>query len=80
MSDDRLITAIGRIERALSRIEGSSDALSGGKAGDSKLLDTKLLEVRHRQLRARTQSVIEQLDRLIGGNGTDGGNGAIGRS
>ena len=73
MSDDRLITAIGRIERALSRIEARSGSLSGEKADDSKML-----EVHHRRLRARTQSAIDRLDRLIGANGTAGGNGAIG--
>lgn len=73
MSDDRIITAIGRIERALSRIEARSGSLSGEKADDSKML-----EERHRQLRARTQSAIDRLDRLIGANGTAGGNGAIG--
>ena len=78
MSDDRLITAIGRIERALSRIEARSGSLSGEKADDSKILEAKLLEERHRQLRARTQSAIDRLDRLIGANGTAGGNGAIG--
>ena len=73
MSDDRLITAIGRIERALSRIEARSSSLSGEKADDSEIL-----EERHRLLRARTQSAIDRLDRLIGANGTAGGNGAIG--
>lgn len=73
MSDDRLITAIGRIERALSRIEARSSSLSGEKADEFKAL-----EDRHHQLRARTQSVIDRLDRLIGTNGTAAGNGAIG--
>ena len=73
MSDARLITAIGRIERALSRIEARSRSPGGEKADD-----LKVLEDRHHQLRARTQSAIDRLDRLIGTNGTAGGNGASG--
>ena len=72
MSDDRLITAIGRIERALSRIEakGGAPAVADAKSAD----DLRRLQLRHSELRARTQAAIERLDRLIGVNG---GNGAI---
>lgn len=60
MSDDRLITAIGRIERALSRIE----TRSASKTASSD--QARQLEQRHRELRERTQAVVERLDQLIG--------------
>lgn len=49
-----------------------------GSLNSDKADDSHVLEERHRQLRTRTQSAIDRLDRLIGANGTGGGNGAIG--
>jgi hypothetical protein len=63
MSDDRLITAIGRLERALSRIEAKGTAPARAPAVESRTDD---LEQRHQRLRARTQDAIERLDRLLG--------------
>jgi hypothetical protein len=65
MSDDRLIIAIGRLERALSRIEakGSDPA----RAPSTAEKDLGVLQERHRLLRSRTQAAIDRLDRLIGG-------------
>ncbi|MDZ7587799.1 MAG: hypothetical protein U5J78_01035 [Parasphingorhabdus sp.] len=55
MNDDRLILAIGRIERALSRIEkatASSDADAG-------------LAARHDILKTELRLAIEQIDQVI---------------
>lgn len=59
MTDERLILAIGRLERALSRVETrlASDAPSPPP-------DTALA-ARHERLRAETNAAIEAIDRLI---------------
>lgn len=54
MTDERLILAIGRLERALSRIE----AKVGGGAGDG-------LRARHQNLRDRVAGTVERIDRLL---------------
>lgn len=82
MTDDRLITAIGRLERALSRIEanGVSPALPEEACAEGP----HPLEERHQRLRARTEAVIGRLDRLLGEAGGEtghqNGNGAAGMS
>jgi hypothetical protein len=75
MSDDRLITAIGRLERALSRIEAKATIPARAPAIIVQRADDGL-EERHHLLRARTQAAITRLDQLIGvdasaGNGED---------
>ena len=57
MTDERLIMAIGRLERALSRAEKAAD----GAADDGAL---KALTERHERLRSRTKDAIAALDRL----------------
>lgn len=60
MSEDRLILAIGRLERALSRVEtvaGSDDR------NEAALL---ALTARHEKLKHQVESAIDALDRLIG--------------
>lgn len=78
MTDDRLITAIGRLERALSRIEASG--VSPARAEKPRAEARHPLEERHQRLRARAQDVIGRLDRLLGESGGDikrqNGNGA----
>jgi hypothetical protein len=63
MTDDRLITAIGRLERALSRIEAKGVSPALPEAPLAK--DLERLQQRHLLLRKRTQSVVERLDRLL---------------
>jgi len=75
MSDDRLITAIGRLERALSRIEAKGTAPARAPAIEARTDD---LEERHQRLRARTHEAIERLDRLIGGPPAGGNGNGIG--
>lgn len=64
MTDERLIIAIGRLERALTRAEA---AVARGAGGPADAADMTALTQRHERLRARTQEAIEALDRLIAG-------------
>ena len=73
MPDDRLITAIGRLERALSRIE-ARETLPRGAPATAQGADG-VLEERHRLLRDRTQAAIDRLDHLIGSPSGKDGNG-----
>jgi hypothetical protein len=59
MADERYIVAIGRIERALSRIEqlAPSPATSG---------DTDLVE-RHERLKTEARAAIEGMDKILAG-------------
>jgi len=61
MADDRIIVAIGRIERALTRVERIARTPSPAAPTD----DYAQLAARHERLRAETESSIETLDRLI---------------
>jgi hypothetical protein len=70
MGDDRVIEQIGRIDRALARIEAAAarapappPAPDDGRAA--------ALEDAHRALRARVEGAISQMDRLIAAG--DGG-------
>jgi hypothetical protein len=55
MTDDRLILAIGRLERALSRIEAK---IAGGDTDGE-------LRHRHEKLRDRVADTVERIDRLL---------------
>lgn len=59
MTDERLILAIGRLERALSRVETRLAAGTGAPPSDTALA------ARHDRLRAETSAAIEAIDRLI---------------
>jgi hypothetical protein len=58
--DDRLIVAIGRIERALSRIEAAN-----ARQADNMLAEFTDLFQRHEALKARTSAAVERLDKLV---------------
>ena len=73
MSDDRLITAIGRLERALSRIEAKQTSVP--RAPETGQHAYASLEERHQRLRTRTQAAIDRLDRLIGASSGWAGSG-----
>jgi hypothetical protein len=64
MGDERVIELIGRIDRALARIEAAprSPAPSQAPADDSR---AAALEEAHRALRGRVESAIAQIDRLL---------------
>lgn len=59
MAEQRLIVAIGRIERAMSRIEQLPDRAAR--------FDDDDLAQRHETLKAETRSAIADIDRILGG-------------
>lgn len=59
MIEQRFIAAIGRIERALSRIEKS--AIAPASACDSDLIE------RHEKLKSETRMAIQDLDNILAG-------------
>ena len=59
MIDQRFIVAIGRIERALSRIEKS--AASPVPTGDNDLAE------RHETLKSETRIALRDLDKILAG-------------
>lgn len=64
MTDDRLIMAIGRLERALTRVE--TLAAPGGSRDAAALRELESLARRHERLRSRTKDAIDAIDRLTG--------------
>jgi len=64
MTDRRLILALGRLERAISRVEAGMETSSPFGHDESEAL-FRLAE-RHRTLRGATESAIERIDRLLG--------------
>jgi hypothetical protein len=65
MADDRLDLAIGRLERALARVEAASELPVPSTPGPSTE-DYADLERRHSALRRRAISTIAELDAIIG--------------
>jgi hypothetical protein len=68
MGDQRALDAVGRIERALSRIETAARRPQpAGNEGDSAELE----QVRdaHDKLRSRVEGAIGQIDRLLESKG-----------
>lgn len=64
MTDERLILAIGRLERALSRLE--SARLVGSDPSVAELQNRlDKLDQRHQRLRARTTEAVDQLGLLL---------------
>ena len=73
MTDRRLILALGRLERALARIEAGIEAgpqslSSEPPFGHDESEALFRLAERHRTLREATESAIERIDRLLGAN------------
>ena len=63
MADDRAMEAIGRIERALARIEAAAAKQPEQAPRD----DTELRQLRevHQALRGKVEGAIGQIDRLL---------------
>jgi len=59
MADERLIFAIGRIERALSRIEKLAISPTA--------LDESDLSKRHEKLKSETLAAINDMDKILAG-------------
>jgi hypothetical protein len=72
MGDQRALDAIGRIERAIARVEVAAtraQARTSGAAAGSEELEQ--LRGAHLALRGRVEGAIGQIDRLLDG-GTQG--------
>ena len=67
MNDRRLILALGRLERALERIEAGVKAAAQPTFGHDESEALFRLAERHRTLREATESAIERIDRLLEG-------------
>lgn len=65
MTDRRLILALGRLERALARVEAGIETAPQPMTHDESEALFRLAE-RHRTLRAATESAIDRIDRLMG--------------
>ncbi len=63
MSDDRAMQAIGRIERALARIDAAASKTPEPAPRDESEL-RQLREV-HQSLRGKVEGAISQIDRLL---------------
>jgi len=59
MADERLIFAIGRIERALSRIEKLAISPTASDGSD--------LSKRHEKLKSETLAAIHDMDKILAG-------------
>lgn len=66
MADQRLIVAIGRAERALSRIEASGTRAATWAVDMVKRSEYDALDQRHARLRGAVGETLSGLDRLIG--------------
>ena len=64
MGDDRVIELIGRIDRALARIEAASARRPAPAPAADDGRAAAIAEA-HRTLRAKVESAISQIDRLI---------------
>lgn len=70
MPDERLVIAIGRIERALARIESLPDAPPPPPTGIAEA-EYAALEARLERLREGAAAALAGLDRLIGAGATE---------
>ena len=59
MADERLNFAVGRIERALSRIEKLAISPTASDEGD--------LSKRHEKLKSETRAAIHDMDKILAG-------------
>ena len=66
MPDERAILAIGRIERALARIESSAARTQAAPADDGEL---EQLRQAHQALRGRVEGAITHIDQLLASRG-----------
>jgi hypothetical protein len=62
MGDERAMEALGRIERALARIEAAAGRQPAPQADEGELL---ALRDTHRALRSRVEEAIGEIDRML---------------
>jgi len=69
MGDQRALDAIGRIERALARIEAAAMRAQSARKSDAAAGSDELERLRgaHDALRTRVEGAIGQIDRLLDG-------------
>ena len=65
MPDERTTLAIGRIERALARIEAAAERVSHDPANE----ELEQLRHAHQALRGRVEGAISHIDQLLAGSG-----------
>lgn len=65
MGDQRALDAIGRIERALARIEVSARRQQPAPDGAADSAELEQLKGAHIALRGRVEGAIGQIDRLL---------------
>jgi hypothetical protein len=68
MSEDRLILAIGRMERALARVEAAATAAPAAPTVEANVADQtahRSLQDRHERLKTRVEAAIAALDGII---------------
>ena len=63
MSDDRAMQAIGRIERALARIDAAASKTPEPAPRDE--IELRQLREVHQSLRGKVEGAISQIDRLL---------------
>jgi hypothetical protein len=63
MSEDRLILAIGRMERALARVEAAAGRAPGAAAPDDAA--HRALQDKHQRLKTSVNAAITALDGII---------------
>jgi sialic acid synthase SpsE len=70
MADELAMQAIGRIERALDRIEAAADA-AADRTRQAQAAQEDLIRLRrtHDGLRIKVEGAIDQIDRLLAGRG-----------
>jgi hypothetical protein len=59
MGDDKALVAVGRIERALARIEAAAARPAASPASDGTLREA------HEALRGKVETAIRQIDQLL---------------
>jgi hypothetical protein len=64
MGDDRTMEALGRIERALARIETMTEGHPAAQVDEGEL---HALRETHRDLRIRVEEAIGEIDRMLAG-------------
>ncbi|HEV2747662.1 MAG TPA: hypothetical protein VGW34_10230 [Allosphingosinicella sp.] len=66
MADEQAMKAVGRIERALARIEAAAERAPPAPRDDGELRELRQV---HQALRGKVEGAIAQIDRLLASRG-----------
>lgn len=69
MADERALQALGRIERALARVEAAAGALGQRRGDGADAEEFERLRQAHHALRDKVQGAIGRIDVLLDGGG-----------